>query len=571
MKKITIIACLCFGATFVIAQQKKFQVNGDARGYMFAKNLLIDPALDSVNTRKANYGHTLLDLGFSIFPNDNTEIISSFRIRNELGGFWGGGVSFDVRQLTLRGVAGNVVKYQLGDIDLKMTPYTLFNNFEEGAVNEGEIFSLRRQVMHYDMFYNDDNTWRMQGAQVGFGLSFDKFLKAIEFSGFITRQRPTDGISIPERVYGGGTMTWKQNDKLSFALNSINLFDLTETINDSIRYSNSVNTFAIHYMDKLNENIKMGFEAEAGMSNVKYSNYVNPLAPAQQDDWFYDAAFLTQFKKQNIQLKLGYRDVGADFFSPGAQTKRVDFNRFPGVYQQYTNAALGRAINITDIINHNAEYAYQISDRLMAYNIAYNNITPYGVATPNRRGVYLTAERTDSTNFRRSFINLAQLTESRGSGTNLKKSFTSIAAGTDLHINDLLKWKKSIVLNFGIQYDMTQRKGEAFEKINFSSMLIDLGLAVQIVKNFDLLLGAKYLQAQGNEFMIERNAFNTVNNLRAMDINFSEVTLAGGLRYKFSETNNLLINYQAHQIKHKANLGVDYGISQFNILYRLTF
>ena len=59
-----------------------------------------------------------------------------FRIRNELGGFWGGGVSFNVRQLTLKGVAGNKVKYEVGDIDLKMTPYTLFNNLEEGVIKE---------------------------------------------------------------------------------------------------------------------------------------------------------------------------------------------------------------------------------------------------------------------------------------------------------------------------------------------------------------------------------------------------------------------------------------------------
>ena len=411
MKRIGYILLLLFVSQNFWAQERKFQVNGDARGYMFAKNMLIDPVLDSINAPRANYGHTLLDLGFSIFPNANTEIISSFRIRNELGGFWGGGVSFNVRQLTLRGVAGNVVKYNLGDIDLKMTPYTLYNFQEEGSINEAEIFSLRRQVVHYDMFYMPGNTWRMQGAQIGFGLQFSKFLKAIEFSGFITRQRPTDGITIPERLFGGGTITLKQNDHLSFAFNSISLFDLTRTINDSIRYKNNVNTFSVKYRNAINDHIDWGFDAEAGSSNVNYINYVNPLAPDLQNDWFYDASFTLNFKKPKIVLNLGYKDVGADFFSPGAQTKRVDFTKFPGVFQQYTNAALGRQVNITDMINHNAAYSYQISDRLMAYNVAYDNINPHGIATPNRRGVYLNAERCDSVKFKRSFIQIAQLFE----------------------------------------------------------------------------------------------------------------------------------------------------------------
>ena len=80
-----------------------------------------------------------------IFPNEQTEVIGIFRIRNELGGFWGGGVTFNVRQLTLKGVANNSIRYEVGDIDLKMTPYTLFNNREEGVINESDAFKIRRK------------------------------------------------------------------------------------------------------------------------------------------------------------------------------------------------------------------------------------------------------------------------------------------------------------------------------------------------------------------------------------------------------------------------------------------
>ena len=73
-----------------IGQEEKFQFNGSARAYVFSNDLDIDQDLDSVTTRKANYGQTLLDLGISIFPNKKTEVIGMFRIRNELGGFWGG-------------------------------------------------------------------------------------------------------------------------------------------------------------------------------------------------------------------------------------------------------------------------------------------------------------------------------------------------------------------------------------------------------------------------------------------------------------------------------------------------
>ena len=106
MSKISLII-VCLGLIpAVLAQKQKSQINGSARTYIFSNNLDIDDDIDTITTRKANYGHSLLDFGVSAFPNKNTEIIGMFRIRNELGGFWGGGVSFNVRQLTLKGVAG---------------------------------------------------------------------------------------------------------------------------------------------------------------------------------------------------------------------------------------------------------------------------------------------------------------------------------------------------------------------------------------------------------------------------------------------------------------------------------
>jgi hypothetical protein len=563
---------LCFLCSVpLLAQNKKFQVNGDARGYLFAKRLDLDQNLDTITPKKSNYGHTLIDLGFSIFPNDNTEIISSFRIRNELGGFWGSGVSFNVRQLTLRGVAGGIVKYDLGDIDLKMTPYTMWNYQEEGTINEAEIFSLRRKVVHYDLFYNDNNTWRMQGGQVKFGVKIGKWIKGVDFSGFFTRQRPTDGITIPERVYGGGTITWRQNDNLSFAYNSVNLFDLTKTINDSARYSNNIHTFNVSYLHLIHDNFKVGFSGEAGRSNAQYINNINPIAPKERKEWFFDASLKAHWIQQKTTLKLGFRNVGADFLSPGAQTKRVDFSKFPGVYQQFTNAAIGRPVNLTDIINHNAQYSIKISDQLMAYHVAYDNITPYGLATPNRSGLYLNAEHSNSIKITRAFVNIARYQETRGMGTNQKKSFISIAGGANVNVNEFLSWERRLVFNIGVRHDITSRAGAAFEKVNFSSTLIDLGLSLNIIDKLDLLAGFKYFQANGNEFVIERNIFNEVQDFRSLSINFSETTTAFGLRYKFSEKNQLLANIQQHNINFRNNTGISYGIAQFNILYTLTF
>jgi hypothetical protein len=180
-------------------------------------------------------------------------------------------------------------------------------------------------------------------------------------------------------------------------------------------------------------------------------------------------------------------------------------------------------------------------------------------------------EQKDSLKFKRSFIQVAQLFESRGMGTNIKKSFTSLAGGMDIGINDFLAWKREIVFNFGVRHDRTNRGGADYEKIMLASTLIDLGLSVRLVGKLDLLLGAKYFQAAGNEFVNTRNMFNTIVDLTPISVDFTETTLAGGFRYKFSEKNQLLLNYQLHQIKDNKPSGINYGISQFNILYTLSF
>lgn len=551
-----------------ISQDQKYQINGAARSYIFSNDLNIENDLDSITTRKANYGHALLDLGVSIFPNKKTEVIGMFRIRNELGGFWGGGTSFNVRQLTLKGVAGDIVRYELGDIDVSMTPYTLFNFMEDGIVNEAEAFKLRRDVVHYDLFYIN-NTWRMQGAKTNFRLNFSKGIKNIDFFGFMTRQRPAEPN--PERLFGGGSISIKQSDALSFTLNNVSKFDLTETIADSLRYKNRVSTFSTDYKFIDNDASTYRLLGESGVSSAKYENYNDPAAPEIISDWFVDVKIKRELKNKNISYELGYKDVGADFLSPGAQTQRINYGRFPSLYQQITNDASGRPLSYTDVISGNAENVIQISEVLLPYNAAYNNTTPYGEATPNRRGIYAQFNLTDSMKFENVFLNLGMFQQSRGTGTLNAKSFMTAQVGADISLNDFLKSKKELKFNFGLRFENTSRSGEEFEDIQMSSSLLDLGLSYEFAEKLNLLLGAKLWTAQGNEFINERNRFNTIVDFDIVDYDFTENTLAAGLSYQFNENNVLTGQYQTFSITHANENIADYGINQFTLLFNMKF
>jgi hypothetical protein len=164
---LTILSVFLTTAIFAQERVKKIEFYGGARTSILFQDLADDS--DTINVQKANYGHSLIDLGILIRPSNNTEIITELRMRNELGGFYGSAVTFGLRRLTLKGVINDAIRYKIGDIDLKLTPYTLYNNGYQDYINEANVFRIAREVVDYENFFGD-NTWRRQGMETQFGL-----------------------------------------------------------------------------------------------------------------------------------------------------------------------------------------------------------------------------------------------------------------------------------------------------------------------------------------------------------------------------------------------------------------
>ena len=158
------ICFFVFTAITIMAQErlKKIEFYGAAKTNILHQGFDVDG--DTMNVSKANYGHSLIDLGILVRPSANTEIATEFRLRNELGGFWGGAVTYGIRKLTLKGVVNDAIRYKIGDIDLEMTPYTLYNNNYQDVVNEATVFQMAREVIDYENYFSG-NAWRQQGIQ----------------------------------------------------------------------------------------------------------------------------------------------------------------------------------------------------------------------------------------------------------------------------------------------------------------------------------------------------------------------------------------------------------------------
>ncbi len=101
-KKYIVVIALTLCSTITLAQGKKVWASGAARS-VFQQNTLGTEG-DTITPTNLNSGNTLVDVALNARPNANTFVHAMVRVRNDFGGFWGAGVTFDMRQMYLKGL-----------------------------------------------------------------------------------------------------------------------------------------------------------------------------------------------------------------------------------------------------------------------------------------------------------------------------------------------------------------------------------------------------------------------------------------------------------------------------------
>ena len=509
-------------------------------------------------------GYALVDLGVNIKPNKNTEIMGMFRIRNDFGGFWGAGVSFDVRQLYIKGVVANALRYQLGDLNLKQTPFTLYNHHADNIDSLPAIFNLQRNIVNYEKFYQN-NIWRMQGANVDFGLTFKDYIKEINFTGFVTRINATNFSTIPERLMAGGSIDLVQSNKFKIGYNINSVFDVLGTVNDSNTFQNRVQSIDAQYVTPIGKN-SLKLSAEIG--NSKYSYSLDTLAPLLKD-YFVHANASFSLPKQHLTATLGYLNVAPEYRSIGAQSKDVNYNAQSLYYERYTNAQGIRPLGLLDVVANDNIYNRTLSSRLMPVNNVFNNAMPFGIATFNRVGMYVRAEYDKDIQANVSYHNLSEI---KGQGTFALRKFSVIRGNVNVPLHKYLESKKKLELQAGIKMEDVTRNSDAdVENVDFQNMQYTVGVRWEVFKNFDVLGGLVINNTKGDDFIADRDAFTEVTFYNQQQYDLQQQLRGVGVRYNFSPKIYLTGMYQQASFTDALEQQADYKINQFNVIYNMLF
>ncbi len=532
---------------------------------------------DNTNTngkQKATDGYTLFDLGVNA-ESDIVRVGAIMRIKNQFGGLYSDGSSMGIRQIQMEGIIGKKIKYELGDIYMEQTPYTIYNFEEIYNTYEGEIFKARRRVVNYENFFIDSK-WRLQGANASTRINFKKTISSIGMRAYAGRLGVTDFTSRPDQVFYGGKLDVIQSDNFTIGGNLVSITDLTrttESINN--KYDNTVATTDFKLALNKKKKIEFGLKGELGLSSfslVKYNADTTTIS-GLRSDYFYDAGLYTELKQLNLKLEASYRNVGPGFISPMAQTRRImDIGSTAELFPLLNDAKTIRATTLMDRYSQETGlYNRSVSMKLLEFNPVLNNITPYGKATPNREGITASIAYNKTESFLNFKLDIDKLKEvyTEDSATRKLRNFLGVKGGLVFNINKLLKYEKEIIFQTGGRIENTTRGGAY--KVDLKSSLIDIGLQVEVLKGLSLLSGLKYLRGSGTEYLSLRDDFIRIATIyeRRFDI-VQDVWAFGGM-YKFGKAGTITAQYHIANYNDKIVNSPDMEMKYLFMMYTLQF
>ena len=158
----------------------------------------------------------------------------------------------DLRWLSAKGVINDKISYNVGDIYLRQTNFTLHNYDQEISKYEPEIFNFYRDYVDYENFYKED-FWRLQGLQTNFSYAMYNSIKSLDFDAFTARVRGAQWLGQPELLMLGGTAMANFSDGLRAGIHYINTFEIIASSNGTDSYYNPVFNAQLGYKGKWNE------------------------------------------------------------------------------------------------------------------------------------------------------------------------------------------------------------------------------------------------------------------------------------------------------------------------------
>jgi hypothetical protein len=362
-----------------------------------------------------------------------------------------------------------------------------------------------------------------------------------------------------------------QSEHLRVGFNYVNVFDIYGTSRSNITFHHPVMTATMNYNRKMGH-MQHTIEAEVGRSKWYYKESDSDSIPEWQGK-FADAKYKIRHHNLGVQGGVQLKYVSSDFRSMGAQTKRVNFNGQLNAFQRVGNDQALRPVSMIDLMRESGLYTMQLQTNLMAYAPQYDNITPYGDATPNRQAMILSAGFEKKNSPVSAQVNYYRGQEVRGEGTTTLRNFERSELNASFNAKQYLGTKdKEASVQVRYRNDRTTRQGsEAVPGTDLTSQTMTAGFDYEWKKQWHLLGAFQMLVYEGFEINSVRDENQEIFNFTELNLKGSEQLASIGAKYTFSDKSFLSVQY--YQFLNSTNQLDEalYSNKQWMLLYQINF
>lgn len=510
---------------------------------------------DTVSKNIATGGQTLFDLGIHIQPTPFLRATSIIRLQNQFGTFFGQGSTVQIRQLKLDGLMGEKLHYALGDIDVQMTPFTFYNDADT-SLYESDVFSFRKDIVYYDNL-NVGNAWRVQGAKAKSLFYWgDSTNVSSLVQGFIVRNRAP--LSSATNEFVAGVRLNNSIGPVSLNYNYTYTFDQKNLKDQINQFDINVSSLALSYVASSSD-IGFRWGVESGLSD--YKRTLSDSSSRAMNDGFAFSEVEFEAKKVGFKISINYRYIGEKFTSPAAQTLRVNNFVSTDVLSNSDNGTALRTPLVFDRETQLGMYNTSVSSSLMSYLPYYGNVTPYGLATPDRAGLGGEMEFEPLSKFISARVGAKVLRRISSSDY----TYTTVDGGLLVRIDSIIGSKKGLSLNANFIHEATKASG-----IDFTTTLVDFGFKIETFKHLYCLVGYKVLSIKGTENIYSFNALNEITTTKGI-WDESQGMFAFGVAYYFSSKSSFSCTAYLNQFQDALSSSESYGLNQYYLNYTLKF
>lgn len=540
-----VIWAAMFAPMFASAQHPSFELGGLARG---VADLGFLGRADTVSRDVNVESHAIYDLALRGSLTSKAEVYVELRLGTNLALFDTSASYAQVRRVVLAGKLNDRWAYEIGDIDVAWSPFTIWNSESEGAVYESNLFAQWRDLQNYENF-SQSNAWRFRGAkfegiwgQVGEGI--------VESSGFVSRIEASDEIVRPDVILAGMSITWKGQQTYA-ALRAQDFASLGKTVpggqgshveglSGELKWTRG--EWSVH--GEIGGSAATSLDAEgAAMIN----------APWVKGGFWQVSSETTILGAWKVRFAA--RSVSDRYISPAAQTKRISFNMSPSVLPVMANGAWNRSLSQGDLLT--APYLPRgvrpwnrvVRRELMAFDPRYGTATPYGVATPNRRGLEFEVGRGGQDEPWTLTAGGAFLHDLTPEGSPNRRGYLCGHVSGQLDLSTCWEGTRAVLLSGGWRGQHVQRSEALLDPVELTNTVLDAGVDWNITSSVQFGYGMKRISAEGLDYIAVTDANFNVTGFDMALLNLRDNLHAWGVTWSLGEHTEATVQWQRWSLR----------------------